>query len=92
MNYLNLDQLVHFFSDIMYMPQTASYFRGCSGDPVVMEALQWNGIPGGWISQRWIEADFVKNHVGEGCGIWSDIQSNVSLRELEPEQKPFYHY
>ena len=59
---MNLAQLVNFFSVNGY-PQTASYFQGCMND-----GLTVNGL---------IEADFVKNHVGEGQ-LWKEIQCDVT--------------
>ena len=62
MNRMNLSQLVNFFASNGYSA-TSSYFAGCANDSVTE-----NG---------WIEADFVKRHVGEGM-LLKEIQANVT--------------
>ena len=57
-----LPQLVEFFLK-QDLSQTAAYFAGCVNDTVT--------------KHEWIEADFVKRHVGEGT-LWRHIQANVT--------------
>ena len=81
-NRMNLRQLVAFFN-AQLLTSTASYFQGCANDSVTEDG--------------WIEADFVKRHVGEGT-MWKKIQANVTtmipMREefeftFETEQEQF---
>jgi hypothetical protein len=62
MNRMNLSQLVNFFASNGYSA-TSSYFAGCANDSVTEDG--------------WIDADFVKRHVGEGT-LLKEIQANVT--------------
>ena len=62
MNRMNLSQLVNFFASNGYSA-TSSYFAGCANDSVTEDG--------------WIDADFVKRHVGEGM-LLKEIQANVT--------------
>ena len=59
---MHLPQLVEFLLK-QGLSQTAAYFAGCVNDTVTEE--------------EWIEADFVKRHVGEGS-LWLEIKVNVT--------------